>query len=480
MKVLWVCLFIALIVSEIIPSTLSVQNSPATTSKDNTYGYVDVRAGAHMFYWLYYTKAPVRYTDRPLVIWLQGGPGASSCGHGNFEEIGPLDVNLAERNFTWVKDMNVLFIDSPVGSGFSFVDNLKLLTTDNKQISDDLMAFMRAFMTKHSEFQTVPLYIFSESYGGKMAAEFALDYSKGIEEGSIISNLKSVVFGDPWISPIDSMLSWAPFLFNNVSGLLVNYIIGNDELFKFQGAVDRKGFFAVQSATLQTQDAFQQGRFKEATMLWGHTENIIRQYTYGIDFYNILKRTPYFPKSRGTQRILFTMIDYDLDEARLARLMNGKVKSSLNLAKNVEWGGQRSETFNALTEDFLKPATDTGDLVGIDNDLKLSHFQVFLSVERLLNETSLNVIVITGQQDLIVATPGTVNWVDKLRWTKRNEYLTVERKAFIVNGFHEGYSKSVDRFSMFWVNRAGHMVPADNPAAMAHILKKIINIQGSK
>lgn len=216
MKVLLV--FVALIGSKIIPSTvLAVQNNPAT-SKDNTYGYVDVRTGAHMFYWLYYTKAPVqRYTDRPLVIWLQGGPGASSCGHGNFEEIGPLDVNLNERNFTWVKDMNVLFIDNPVGSGFSFVDNLKLLTTDNKQISDDLIAFMRAFMTKHPEFQTVPLYIFSESYGGKMAAEFALDFFKAIEEGSIISNLKSVVFGDPWISPIDSMLSWAPFLFNNVS-----------------------------------------------------------------------------------------------------------------------------------------------------------------------------------------------------------------------------------------------------------------------
>lgn len=102
---------------------------------------------------------------------------------------------------------------------------------------------------------------------------------------------------------------------------------------------------------------------------------------------------------------------------------------------------------------------------------------ILVSVERLLNETTLNVVVITGQQDLIVATPGTVNWVDKLRWFGRNAYLTAERKAFIVNGFHEGYSKAVDRFAMYWVNRAGHMVPADNPAAMAHILKKIINIQ---
>lgn len=200
-----------------------VQNTatppPSFNTKDNDFGFVNVRDGAHMFYWLYYTKAPVkRYYDRPLIIWLQGGPGASSCGHGNFEEIGPYDVNLNERNFTWIKDMNVLFIDNPVGSGFSFVDNLSLLTTNNKQIADDLISFMRIFLTKHPEFQTVPLYIFSESYGGKMAAEFALELHRSIESGSIRSNLKAVVFGDPWISPIDSMLSWAPFLFNNVSG----------------------------------------------------------------------------------------------------------------------------------------------------------------------------------------------------------------------------------------------------------------------
>lgn len=128
----------------------------------------------------------------------------------------------------------------------------------------------------------------------------------------------------------------------------------------FQGAIDRKGYIAVMSATLQTQEIFKQGRFKEATTSWANAEDIIRQFTFGVDFYNILKRTPYFPKNRGTQRILFTMIDYDLEEAKLARLMNGKVKAGLSLSKNIEWGGQRRETFNALTEDFLKPATDTG------------------------------------------------------------------------------------------------------------------------
>lgn len=72
------------------------------TSKQN-FSYVTVRERAHMFYWLFYTTADVDdYTERPLIVWLQGGPGGSSTGIGNFDILGPLDMNLNERNYTWV------------------------------------------------------------------------------------------------------------------------------------------------------------------------------------------------------------------------------------------------------------------------------------------------------------------------------------------------------------------------------------------
>ena len=181
------------------------------------WGFVDVRKGAHMFYWLYYTTADVaNYTQRPLAIWLQGGPGASSTGYGNFEELGPVDIYGNYRNWTWVKDMNVLFIDNPVGSGFSYADNILQLTSNNKQIALDLVEFMKGFYSIHPEFETVPLHIFCESYGGKMAPEFALELYYAIQRKEIKSNLTSVALGDPWTSPIDSVLAWAPLLLNMV------------------------------------------------------------------------------------------------------------------------------------------------------------------------------------------------------------------------------------------------------------------------
>jgi len=35
------------------------------------WGYIDVRPGAHMFYWLYHSSHPDGYLQRPLIIWLQ-------------------------------------------------------------------------------------------------------------------------------------------------------------------------------------------------------------------------------------------------------------------------------------------------------------------------------------------------------------------------------------------------------------------------
>lgn len=171
-----------------------------------------------MFWWLYYTTANVvTHVDRPLVIWLQGGPGASSTGYGNFEELGPLDLFLEERNFTWVRNYNVLFIDNPVGTGYSYVDNDSALTRSNKEIALDLVELMRGFYKHSPEFEKVPLHIFSESYGGKMAAEFAYELDKAIKAGTIKCDLRSAGLGNSWISPIDSVLSWAPFLLQTVS-----------------------------------------------------------------------------------------------------------------------------------------------------------------------------------------------------------------------------------------------------------------------
>lgn len=96
-------------------------------------------------------------------------------------------------------------------------------------------------------------------------------------------------------------------------------------------------------------------------------------------------------------------------------------------------------------------------------------------VSELLDNTDLKVGVFSGQLDLICATPGTVNWIEKMQWSYRDAYVNAPRLGISVDRVLEGYEKSAGKFHMFWINRAGHMVPADNPAGMDYILKKFTN-----
>lgn len=174
-----------------------------------------------MFWWLHYTTATPTHVDRPLILWLQGGPGSSSSGFGNFEILGPLDLDLNPRNFSWVHTHNLLLVDNPVGTGYSYVDHFRHLTKDNAQIARDLVELLRGFYETHTEFKTVPLHIFGESYGGKMAIDFAHVLYNEIKSGTIEANLVTVAMGDAWISPIDSTLSWASYLQNLVGQNLI-------------------------------------------------------------------------------------------------------------------------------------------------------------------------------------------------------------------------------------------------------------------
>lgn len=86
----------------------------------------------------------------------------------------------------------------------------------------------------------------------------------------------------------------------------------------------------------------------------------------------------------------------------------------------------------------------------------------------------------SGQLDLICATPGTVNWINNMNWVNKTQYDAAPRTGIVINRVLEGYQKEAGNFTMFWVDRAGHMVPNDNPRAMDYILKKYTNYDAKK
>ncbi|KAL3643404.1 Serine carboxypeptidase-like 32 [Castilleja foliolosa] len=131
---------------------------------------VNEQDGRALFYWFY--EATTRPDEKPLVLWLNGGPGCSSVGYGATQEIGPFLVDnngrsLKLNKFSWNKEANLLFLESPIGVGFSYTNT----SGDYDSLGDDFTAndayaFLHKWFLKFPLYRTRTFYIAGESYAG--------------------------------------------------------------------------------------------------------------------------------------------------------------------------------------------------------------------------------------------------------------------------------------------------------------------------
>lgn len=74
-----------------------------------------------MFFWFF--EAKENPNEKPLTLWLNGGPGSDSL-IGLFQEHGPCNVTETLETqvnpFAWNGVSNMLYLSQPVGVGFSY------------------------------------------------------------------------------------------------------------------------------------------------------------------------------------------------------------------------------------------------------------------------------------------------------------------------------------------------------------------------
>ncbi|KAK6163456.1 hypothetical protein DH2020_000320 [Rehmannia glutinosa] len=281
--------------------------------------------------------------------------GASGVGIGNFEEVGPLDTFLKPRNSTWLNKADLLFVDNPVGTGYSFVEDPKLLVKTDDEAANDLTTLLIEVFNRNETLKNSPLYIVAESYGGKYAVTLGLSALKAIEAGKLKLKLGGIALGDTWISPEDFVFSWGPLL-KDISRL------------------DNNGLIKSNSLAKQIKEEIEAGKFVEATDSWSELEDVITSNSNSVDFYNFLLDSGMDPvsltASELTQQISIKRYSKYLNSLRstpggdgdLDSLMNGEIKKKLKIIpSNVEWGGQSDLVFTALEGDFMKPRINEVD-----------------------------------------------------------------------------------------------------------------------
>ena len=117
-----------------------------------------------MYYSMFasYGHPPTEADSRvPLILWLQGGPGASSQ-FGAFTENGPIRITkdgLKETGSAWNLQGHLVFIDQPLGVGFSRGQPHHDLVSSARQAGDHLLNFLANFYVQWPELKKSPLYI---------------------------------------------------------------------------------------------------------------------------------------------------------------------------------------------------------------------------------------------------------------------------------------------------------------------------------
>ena len=75
-------------------------------------------------------------------------------------------LDLKARSTAWSLPYNVLYIDQPAGTGFSFTKSDLGYVTNQERVADDLYEALRQFYTLFPHLLSQDLYITGESYAG--------------------------------------------------------------------------------------------------------------------------------------------------------------------------------------------------------------------------------------------------------------------------------------------------------------------------
>lgn len=199
---------------------------PYTQPSYSGYLTVNKEYNSNLFFW-FFPALNSHSSDTPIMLWLQGGPGSSSL-FGLFSEIGPITIdangNIQSREITWNKNYHLIFIDNPVGTGFSFTSDNRGFARSQDDVARDLYSALTQFFELFSDYATNPFYVTGESYAGKYVP--SITYKIHLENQNpqvkVKINLQGMTIGDGLTDPFNQHM-YGDFLYQ------VGFLIEDNE-----------------------------------------------------------------------------------------------------------------------------------------------------------------------------------------------------------------------------------------------------------
>jgi carboxypeptidase C (cathepsin A) len=408
-------------------------------------------------YW--FVEAEEDAVNAPLVFWTNGGPGCSGL-IGFLTEQGPFrpdsQGNLQMNDWRWNKIANMVFLEQPVGVGFSYSDNSDDYKIGDSQAAKDNLQTILQFLIKFPQYSKVPLFITSESYGGHYMPTLAYQIVKYNEQQDDSSklNFKGFAVGNPytdyysgvgaemetyWGKQLLPKPTWDKYVANGCLEVAnqLNNSICTTFILDFMKKIGNLNPYALDYPVCVSQQQIWTTR-----MLYENSK-----------IYN----------SKFSDAFLALKESYEPCEDNYAAdyLNDPDVKKALHVKSSIEW----EECSRTVKYEY------------VDKMLPMEHY--YNELLNSLSDKDLRIMVYSGDDDSVCGTIGTQKWLWSLGFpVKKDEYW----KVWKVDGQTAGYISQFDtpfsnepRLTFATVHFAGHEVPTYKPKEAFILFEAYLN-----
>ena len=440
-------------------------------------GYLDTLIEGNQLFYIYYPSQTSPSTD-PVLLWLNGGPGCSSL-FGMLGEIGPVTTDnfsgeLKLNPYSWNMETNLLFIEQPAGVGFSKAADIKHNWTDIEN-AKNLLEAVKDFFNTFPDLKGRDFYVSGESYAGIFIPHLAAEI---LEDKSTTNkvNLKGIMIGNALTDP------------------LVDYDRSLVEFGFWRGIISIETYDKFQKLCPHLPDELRpdtdlDGKYQEFTGKVSHKCNearlqISKEFD-GNDLYGIYRLCPL--KSRITPNtFLYDNAQHTMRNTIIKGIKNIFLKNQ-NSNNNLK--------INEEEEDGVWPFMMCGDDLTVDTFLNLNTTKDKLNIydksvkwkqcanlnyewsdsihlynTTLLNHPEVKQWLLSGTEDGVITTIGTMRWIHKIGFNVDKKWAKWKAENQI-SGYVQSYKEGL---VLVTVKGAGHMVPQDKRLESKFVLDSFL------
>ncbi|CAG5126179.1 unnamed protein product [Candidula unifasciata] len=364
----------------------------------------DRKARNHLFFWFF---PSLNDTKAPLMIWLNGGPTISSM-FGLFYENGPIrtithtngSISYERRPVSWADPFSMLYIDNPVGTGFSYSETNNSKTTQDGY-SEELYLFIKQFYLMFPVYYTRELYIGGQSYAGKYVPAFAHQIHTRILEGTSKIPLTGIYLGGPYFDPLIQSAEFCEFFYSFGA-------ISHTRLMRCKEDVTKLTSMSSEDMDKLSYETLMNMAFPWVTGKWNNN------YVTSID-----------PD--------YSSVHYLMNAEAIKGMVHscGRPFLVINEANSVE----------KFKSDLFK--STKGKLADILEKYK--------------------VLLYTGEYDGLITSPMVEAALMTTPWSRLEEYSKSVRTLWTVKDQLRGFYSQVGHFCRVVIRKSGHQTPHDQP-----------------